>query len=66
MPRLINDPLESLFLLYCEYGLKDEARHLIVQELRNRGWQERTLGTGDTVLVESASQEVQLSSDWIN
>lgn len=54
-------PLDRLFLLYCEYGLKDEARHLIVQEPGMAG-----LGTGDTVLVETTSQEAQLSSDWIN
>ncbi len=54
-------PLDRTFVLYCEYGLKDEARHLIVQEPGMAG-----LGTGDTVLVESTSQEVQLSSDWIN
>lgn len=59
-------PLDRLVHLYCEFGLKDEARQLLVQELKNRGWQERTLDTGDTLLVESTSQEVQVSSNWVN
>jgi len=59
-------PLDRLVHLYCEYGLKNEARNLIVQELRNWGWVEQTLEKGKTVLVGPASQEVQFGGDWIN
>ena len=60
-------PLDRLVPLYCESGLKQEARNLIAHELKNRGWQERTLKTGKTVLVEPqpASQAVQFGSEWI-
>ncbi len=58
-------PLDRLVPLYCESGLKQEARNLIAHELKNRGWQERTLETGKTVLVEPypASQAVQFGSE---
>ena len=45
-------PLDRLVPLYCRSGLKTESKLLIAQELKNRGWQERTLKTGKTVLVE--------------
>ncbi len=61
-------PLDRLVPLYCESGLKGEAKHLIAQELKNRGWKERTLETGKTVLVEPqpASQVVQFGDNWVN
>jgi hypothetical protein len=45
-------PLDRLVPLYCRSGLKAESKILIAQELKNRGWRERTLKTGKTVLVE--------------
>ena len=45
-------PIDRLVPLYCRSGLKTEFKLLIAQELKNRGWQERTLKTGKTVLVE--------------
>jgi hypothetical protein len=45
-------PLDKLVPLYCGSDLKAEYKRLIAQELKNRGWQERTLKTGKTVLVE--------------
>ena len=45
-------PLDRLVPLYCRTGLEAESKQLIAQELKNRGWQERTLNTGRTVLVE--------------
>lgn len=45
-------PLDKLVSLYCGSDLKAESKRLIAQELKHRGWQERTLKAGRTVLVE--------------
>jgi hypothetical protein len=45
-------PLDRLVPLYCRSGLTKDAKRLVALELKKRGWVERTLETGRTVLVE--------------
>jgi hypothetical protein len=60
-------PLDRLVPLYCTTSLEAESKQLIAQELKNRGWQERTLKTGKTVLVEPQTPGLNdlLDTGWM-
>lgn len=61
-------PLDKLVTLYCGSDLKAESKRLIAQELKNRGWQERTLKAGRTVLVEPQTLSLNdpLDTEWMH